>query len=243
MNETLTMWIEVTFDVIYLALIWFLVGRMYLNRSTVSPSNRKVAILLLWAFALLALGDTGHVGFRVLAYASGGLAESARLLGMGKLATSVTVTILYALFLVIWQARYNRPYGWFGYSLLAAAVVRLALLVPAANQWTSANPDLTWVLYRNLPLLYQGLGVAILFLVDAARNRDKAFRWISYMIFTSYAFYMIAVFFSQQIPLLGMLMMPKTVAYVVMAFIAYFSLFAGHDRSTVALHDSAGMAQ
>jgi hypothetical protein len=33
--------------------------------------------LACWAFFLLALGDTGHVGFRVAAYALGGMEKTA----------------------------------------------------------------------------------------------------------------------------------------------------------------------
>ena len=32
---------------------------------SVAPADRPVAVRFTWAFALLALGDTGHVGFRV----------------------------------------------------------------------------------------------------------------------------------------------------------------------------------
>jgi hypothetical protein len=47
---------------------------------------------MIWAFALLALGDTGHVGFRVVAYALGGLEAHAGLVGLGALSTAYTVT-------------------------------------------------------------------------------------------------------------------------------------------------------
>ena len=52
------------------------------------------------------------------------------------------------------------------------------------------------------------------------------------MILLSYAFYIPVILLVQQMPMIGMLMIPKTMAYVGIALIAYFSLFrqtAGHE--------------
>jgi hypothetical protein len=226
------MGVEITFNVVYLAVIWGLVAAMWRRSDAVSPGDREVARPVRWAFAALALGDTGHVGFRVLAYALGGLETRFTLLsrevgwvGLGALSTSITVTLFYALMLEVWRRRFDGRYGWFEYLLLAAAVVRLALLIPAANQWNSTVPPQPWSLYRNLPLMVQGLGVAALILRDARRAGDRAFTWIGIMILVSYACYTPVILFVQQVPMLGMLMIPKTMAYVAVAFIAYFALY------------------
>jgi len=73
MSESMRMWVEVIFNVTYLIIIWTLVAMMARRQAAVAPADRPVAKRLMWAFALLALGDTGHVGFRVVAYALGGL--------------------------------------------------------------------------------------------------------------------------------------------------------------------------
>ena len=67
MSESALMWIEIAFNVLYLVVIWGLVIAMTVNRERVASENRRVADLARWMFFLLALGDTGHVGFRVLA--------------------------------------------------------------------------------------------------------------------------------------------------------------------------------
>ena len=105
MSETLRMWIEVLFNVSYLVVVWGLVIAMSGRQPAVEPVNRPVAARVLWAFALLALGDTGHVGFRVLAYALGGLEAQPTLVGVGALATAITVTFFYALMLDVWRLR------------------------------------------------------------------------------------------------------------------------------------------
>jgi hypothetical protein len=177
---------------------------------------------------LLALGDTGHVGFRVWAYGLGDLEATTTLaglemglVGLGALATAVTVTFFYVLMLVIWQRRFEKRYGWFGMLLFAAAAVRLLLMVFPANEWNSTTPPQPWSLYRNLPLMVQGLGVAYLILRDARATQDRTFSWIGVMILISYAFYIPVILFVQQAPLIGMLMIPKTLAYVGIALIAY----------------------
>ncbi|MFC2036591.1 hypothetical protein ACFLYD_01295 [Chloroflexota bacterium] len=242
MAETTRMWMEVTFNIAYLVVVWGLVVVMTRQRSAVEPSERRVAQLVRWAFAALALGDTGHVGFRVLAYAQGDLQATISLfgrqfglVGLGALSTAITVTIFYVLMLEVWRVRFDRKYGWFEYLLLAATVLRFLLMIPSANQWNNTVPPQPWSLYRNLPLMALGLGVAYLFLRDARQAQDRAFTWIGIMILVSYALYLPVILFVQQMPTIGMLMIPKTMAYVAIGFIAYFRLY----RPTPAVESAA----
>ena len=239
MSESLRMWVEISFNLAYLVVIWGLVIAMRRNRSRVAQADQRVADLFLWAFALLALGDTGHVDFRVLAYALGSLETKISILGtqlglvgLGALATAVTVTLFYVLMLEVWRARFHKPYGWFGYLLLGAAVARLLLMLPEANEWNNVVPPQPWSIIRNLPLMLQGLGVAYLILRDARVAHDRTFTWIGLMILVSFACYIPVITFVQQAPIIGMLMIPKTMAYVAIAFLAYQELY-GTKRATV----------
>jgi hypothetical protein len=245
MSETALMWIEISFNVTYLVVVWGLVIAMVRREGHILPSNRRVARLVKWAFACLALGDTGHVGFRVLAYTLGDLETTITLfgmqlglVGMGTLATAITVTLFYVLILETWRVRFDRRYRWFEGLLLAAAGVRLLLLIPPANQWNSVVPPQPWTFYRSLPLMLQGLGVAYLILRDARRAQDRPFAWIGIMILVSYACYTPVILFVQQVPPVGMLMIPKTMAYVAVGFIAYFDLY----RATQAAREAGSPA-
>jgi hypothetical protein len=226
------MWMEITFNVAYLIVIWGIVIAMYARRDVLRSSDRQVADLFMWAFALLAFGDTGHVGFRVVAYAIGDLNATVSvfgitmgLVGLGALATAVTVTFFYMLVLMIWHKRFEKPYGWFGYLLFAAGVIRLVIMAFPANEWNNLVPPQPWGLIRNLPLMLQGLGVAYLIIRDAQAGRDRTFTWIGISILISYAMYTPVILFVQQIPMIGMLMIPKTMAYVAIAFIAYNDMY------------------
>ncbi len=232
MSESMIAIFETSFNIAYLIAIWGLAAQMTRQLPGVPASNRSVAGLLRMAFILLAAGDTGHVGLRVLAYLSGGPETQARvlgspmsLIGLGMLTTSFTITLFYMLLVYVWRLRYRQSFNWFTNLLLAAGVLRLMLMALPGNEWGSLVPPQPMSLYRNLPLLVQGLGVTGLFLSSAYRQADRTFQWIGWMIAVSYAFYVPVILFAQQVPLLGMLMIPKTCAYLAAAWIAYRGLW------------------
>ena len=232
MSETATTWMEVSFDVAYLIAIWALVVVMIRRFGRVSKADQPVAKWVLIAFSLLALGDTGHVGMRVVAYAMGNIGLTVSLfgthillVGAGSFATAFTLTFFYVLILFAWQERFGRSLGWFEWLLIVCAAIRLVILVLPQNEWNSLDTPYLWSITRNIPLVVQGLGVAYLILRDAIKLKDHTFTWIGIMILVSYACYAPVILFVSQIPLLGMLMMPKTLAYLAVAFIAFFALY------------------
>lgn len=238
MSESVRMWVEILFNVTYLIVVWGFVVAMWQHRAFPAPDARSYANLFMWAFGLLALGDTGHVGFRVWAYALGSLdttisigSFAVGLVGLGALSTAVTVTLFYVLTLFIWQRRFAKPLGWLGMLLLAAAAARLIVMVFPQNEWNSSVPPWTWSMLRNTPLMVQGLGVAYLILRDASETGDRVFRWVGIMVLVSFGFYTPVILFIQQAPMLGMLMIPKTMAYVAIAWLAYANLFARPVRA------------
>lgn len=233
MSEALRTWVEIIFNVCYLITVWSMVALMFNRQKHVAPENLAVAKRIMLAFALLALGDTGHVGFRVVAYAFGGLETNPTLVGAGALSTAYTVTIFYMLMVDIWRLRYKKPLGWFGYFLLSAGIVRLVVMAFPQNEWWLLTPPYNWSLLRNSFLVIQGLGVMGLILRDSIREKDKSFLWIGIMIALSYTFYTPVILWSQWVPLLGMLMIPKTCAYLGVAFIAYQALFRSSELQEI----------
>jgi hypothetical protein len=237
-SESVRMWVEILFNVTYLIVVWGLVVAMWQRRGFLAPDARAYATLFMWAFGLLALGDTGHVGFRVLAYALGGLDSTIQLfetpvglVGLGALSTAVTVTFFYVVMLFIWQRRFDKPLGRLGLLLLAAAAVRLIVMLFPQNEWNNSVPPWTWSMIRNVPLMVQGLGVAYLVLRDAGQAQDPIFRWVGIMVFVSFGFYIPVILFVQRAPMIGMLMIPKTMAYVAIAWLAFAQLFPRSMRA------------
>jgi len=236
MSDEMLIWFEIGFNVLYLIVVWGLVIAMMLRRSVVSPENRKAADITLAAFVLLALGDSGHVGFRILAYSLGSLetkvafwGEQWSLVAIGTIMTAITVTIFYVLMLELWRTRFNQRFGWFGYLLLGAVLVRFTLMLLPQNEWNQVVPVQPWVTLRNLPFFLVGFGIAYLMIRDARIVRDRNFIWIGYCILISFVCYLPVILFVQQVPILGMLMIPKTVAYVAIGFLAYNALYTRID--------------
>jgi hypothetical protein len=239
MNATLIAWFEIIFDIAYLIAVWSVVFLMTRNLQSVNSQDRGVASLIRLAFILLAAGDTGHVGFRVIADLLGGpnteaviLGTRMSLVGVGMLTTAYTITLFYMILVYVWKMRFNQTFNWFTNLLLSAGLLRLILMALPSNEWGSLVPPQPMSLYRNLPLLIQGVGVIFLILNSATKSQDNTFKWIGWMIALSYAFYIPVILFAQQIPLIGMLMIPKTCAYLAIAWIAYRGLW---KPSTIAL--------
>jgi hypothetical protein len=224
MSENFTIWTEIIFDLAYLIAVWTIVYLMFHNRNQVRE-HQNVARLFRWMFFLLALGDSGHVGFRVVAYASGPLENSPILVGMGALATAYTVTIFYMLLVEIWRQRFGKDRNFLYWGLLAVGVFRLIFMTLPGNQWGQVLPPQPMGILRNIPLMIQGIVIMIFILVDAKKNNDKTFLWIGFCVFLSYLFYTPVILFVNQVPMLGMLMMPKTLAYVAIALIGYKKLY------------------
>ena len=232
MDENLQMWMEILFNVFYLAVIWVTVYFMTKNLKNVREEDKKTASLIRTAFFLLALGDSGHVGFRVVAYALGGLeanvnlfGKAINLVGLGSLSTAITVTFFYMLLVYVWKNRFEQSLNIFTYFLLGTGVLRLILMTLPGNDWGSIIPPQPMSLVRNAPLVVQGLGIMFLIFRNAGQKNDKAFLWIGWMILASFVFYAPVILFVQKFPLIGMLMIPKTCAYLVIAIIAYKNLW------------------
>ena len=56
-------------------------------------------------------------------------------------------------------------------------------------------------------------------------QKDRVFKLVGAMILVSYAFYTPVILFVQRLPMIGMLMIPKTMAYVAIAWLAFANLF------------------
>ena len=71
---------------------------------------------------------------------------------------------------------------------------------------------------------YQGLLVIVLFYQAAKKHQDRAFRWMWLTIVLSFAFYIPVVLWADVVPAVGMLMIPKTCAYVWAVLMGYFAM-------------------
>lgn len=197
---------ESIFDIAYLGFA-IASGIVLLKKS----DGRKEISLMGIAALVLGLGDAFHLIPRVLAYWCEG--DFSVALGIGKLITSVTMTAFYLLLEYIRLYRFHKGQKrMVTIALWVLAGIRIALCLFPQNAWTSPDAPVSWGIWRNIPFAVIGILTIVLWLSDA--KNDRIFRFLYLAVLLSFAFYLPVVIFSEAIPLIGMLMLPKTVMYI-----------------------------
>ena len=214
--------VETVFDAVYLISV-ITIGILMLRGSRGEPQFRIFGLMAV----VLGVGDAFHLVPRALALCTTGLESYTVPLGLGKWITSVTMTVFYVLLYYVWRKRYQVA-GKTGVTaaVYGLAVVRIALCMLPQNQWLSAESPLSWGVYRNIPFALLGLLVIVLFYRSAKAHKDRAFRWMWLTIVLSFGFYIPVVLWADTVPMIGMLMIPKTCAYVWTVLIGYSAMKA-----------------
>lgn len=211
--------VETLFDVAYLITVIAIGLRM------IREGRERQFTLFGWMAVVLGAGDTFHLAPRAIALCTTGLENFTVPLGIGKWITSVTMTVFYVLLYYVWRQRYQvAGRGGLTAAVYAFAGARIALCVMPQNQWLSAEAPLSWGVYRNIPFALLGLIIIVLFYRSARERGDRAFRWMWLTIALSFGFYIPVVLWASTVPMIGMLMIPKTCAYVWTVLIGYFAM-------------------
>lgn len=205
---------ETLFDIVYLTTV-ILLGVTMVRRAGGNKQYRLFGIMAV----ILGCGDAFHLVPRAYALCTTGLANFPAALGIGKLVTSITMTVFYLILYTIFTLRYKENNKTVTMAVYLLAAVRIVLCLFPQNLWTSADPSLAWGIYRNLPFAAMGILIIVLFYRHA--KADKAFRYMWLAITLSFAFYVPVVLWADAIPLVGTLMIPKTVCYVWIVWMGY----------------------
>ncbi|HBA46898.1 MAG TPA: hypothetical protein DCZ91_03670 [Lachnospiraceae bacterium] len=212
--------VETVFDAVYLVSV-ITIGILMIRGSKGERQFR----LFGWMAVVLGAGDSFHLVPRAFALCTTGLENYIVPLGIGKWITSITMTIFYVLLYYVWRQRYRidgQRKLTIGVYVLAG--VRIVLCMMPQNQWLSAEAPLSWSVYRNIPFALLGLLVIVLFYRSAKKHGDHAFGWMWLTIVLSFGFYIPVVLWAGTVPVIGMLMIPKTCAYVWTVLIGYFAM-------------------
>ena len=160
---------------------------------------------------ILALGDSFHLVPRVIKNIKGKSKKIEFWMNLGLIITSITMTIFYILLFYIWRILYEKEV------LLNITIIiwittisRIIICLLPQNKWfTGGNKKLS--LIRNIIFLITGLIEVILFI----------FLGNSYGITTgicillSFVFYLPVTIYGKEKPIVGMLMIPKTIMYII----------------------------
>ena len=203
---------ESAFDILYL--IFSIAAGMLILRRARTRTGRLMGLAAL----ILGCGDAFHLVPRVVNYFVE--ADFTAALGIGKLVTSITMTVFYVLLYEIWKGYYqvkgNRKLQTALWALLA---LRVGLCLFPQNGWLQNSSDMTWGILRNVPFVALGGIICGLYYQkrgEAGPGGDRSFRFLWLLILLSFLFYLPVAVAAGILPILGMLMLPKTVCYILM---------------------------
>lgn len=228
------------FNLAYLTTIWVLAaltGWRYLRQP---PAQRRVSRWPLCAVLALGVGDMFHLVARAHRTLTG--VESVACIwngcevswvGLGSFATSFTLVFFYLFVLFYRQEKMNLSWTWVETAIVGLLVVRLVLLFFPQNNWGGSAP--AWRIYRNIPFTLAGFGLAYLFLQAASTTPNPAGKWLAgtgWAVIISFACYIGTILLVDRYPMTGILMLPKTIAYVVVAIYFYKLEFQPHESNS-----------
>ncbi len=199
--------------------IWYLLTVLILGAIMIKSKNKYFKLFGIMTL-LLGIGDSFHLIPRSYALLTDGLENHAFALGLGKLITSITMTIFYCILYEIWKKHFkiekNTYLDCFVYAL---AIIRIILCLLPFNDWFNYNAPYEWGIYRNIPFVI--LGVVIIYLFFKEGRKDEYFKNMYLAILLSFLFYIAVVLFADTYSIIGMFMLPKTICYVWIIYMGY----------------------
>lgn len=200
---------ETVFDILYLG--FALIAGVTMAVKGKSPLVKKAGLMA----ALLGAGDSFHLVPRSYALWTVGLEANAAALGIGKFITSITMTVFYVILYYIWR-EYFQVKGRNGLTgaMWVLAALRIGLCLLPQNQWLSYRQPLLFGILRNVPFAVIGIIIIVIFAQEVKRTGDGVFRFMPLAVGLSFGFYLPVVLLSGVAPIVGVLMIPKTMAYV-----------------------------
>lgn len=200
---------EIVFEVVYLVLV------ITLGIILIKKAKNKEHQLFGFMAVILGCGDAFHLIPRIIANATNTFAQHAVSLGRGEMITSITMTIFYVFLYKIFKIRYKKTktkkLDWIVFIL---ASIRIILVALPQNGWTQTPKPYSWGIIRNIPFAILGIILVVLFFIETKGNKKDLYRNMPIAIIASFLFYFIVVLGTSFIPLLGLFMIPKTLAYI-----------------------------
>ena len=205
MGEIMRIYGETVFDVCYL-ITAFVIGVYILFKY-----RNSLGRLMGTATLLLGFGDAFHLVPRVLRNFVQGDFTAA--LGIGKLVTSITMTIFYILMFYIYKNKYKvENTKKIECSIWILAIIRIILCMLPQNNWITNDSSVIIGIIRNIPFTIMGIIIIVLYYQKREECNEFKHIWINVLL--SFLFYLIVVLGTTKVPTLGAFMIPKTICYI-----------------------------
>ena len=189
---------EILFSGIYVIIMWIIVLNM---NDTVNKAYK-------YAFYSLMVGDIFHLGTRVLS-----VMGDYNLIYVGDIVTAIAFTSFTFFMLFVWgNTNYQSKYDtWIVLICMILILIRCVLLYSPFNNW--GQYDFACII-RNTPLIVTQFIIGYMMIVD----NDKLFNTLGKLMVFAATLYAIVILLLESYPMIGMLMIPKTTAYLLMAY-------------------------
>ena len=186
-------------------------------------------LFILYGILTLTLcgGDAFHLVPRILRAVKGSNAKIQRQLGIGLQVSSITMTAFYILLLYVWKATFPELHAPLAVEAMiwVSAILRIILCLLPQNNWCTEEGNMRLSILRNAVFAVTGIGVIVLYAISGNTGGYHMTRMVA-AILISFGCYLPVTLFSKTKPKVGLLMIPKTCAYMWMIVMGLQLLFA-----------------
>lgn len=201
---------EAIFDTVYL-LFDLVAAILFFIFSQGKP------LFILYGVLTLTLcgGDAFHLVPRIARAVHGSSDRIKRQLGIGLQVSSITMTVFYIILMYIWKSTFpelHAPAAIEAVIWLSAAV-RIVICMFPQNRWCSDEGNRRLSILRNAVFAVTGIGVILLYCLSGNAYEYHMTRMVA-AILLSFGCYLPVTLLSKSKPKVGLLMIPKTCAYM-----------------------------
>lgn len=174
-------------------------------------------LFILYGILTLTLcgGDAFHLVPRIKRAVWGSNERIKKQLGIGLQVSSITMTAFYIILMYIWKftfPEYKEPVI-IEAIIWISAIVRMAICLFPQNNWCTEEGNRTLSVIRNAVFAVTGIGVILLYLISGNAYGYHMTRMVA-AILISFGCYIPVTLFGKTKPKVGLLMIPKTCAYM-----------------------------
>ena len=201
---------EAVFDVGYL-LFDLIAGIIFIALS----SGNKLYVLYGILTLTLCGGDAFHLVPRVMCAVKGSNDKIKRMLGRGLQISSITMTVFYVILLYIWKNTFVELEAPIALELIIwiTAIIRIVICLFPQNNWCTDDGNMKLSIIRNGVFAITGIAVIMLYIISGNTYDYHMTRMVA-AILISFGCYLPVTLLSKKKPMIGMLMIPKTCAYI-----------------------------
>ena len=174
-------------------------------------------LFILYGILTLTLcgGDAFHLVPRITRAVHGSNDRVKRQLGIGLQVSSITMIVFYIILMYVWKYTFPELTAPVAVEAIIwiSAIIRIVVCILPQNNWCTDEGNMKLSIIRNAVFAVTGIGVIILYAISGNTNGYHMTRMVAAIIIF-FGCYLPVTLFSKTKPKVGLLMIPKTCAYM-----------------------------